>query len=186
MVWRTAIRLIGAAGLALPASALSAPAPAPAAGPADRSAAFWDDVKELRQSESWQALQNKVGLTDKSRGAAAEAAKAGKQSVVSVSLDTPGDAAAFLTGAAQAGQGLGVERAVSTALRMRASPDMVNAATPMVAPQARAGAESFRANLSNGIPGLPGIYLCGGGPCPRSPAPVAYVPVAGESRGCGK
>jgi hypothetical protein len=188
MIWRIAVSLTALVTLVLPREADAAPAPKAtvAANPAERSTGFWDDVKDLRQSESWQALQNKVGLSDKSRGVAAEAVKAGKQGVVSISLDTPRDTAAFLNGAAQPGRDLGVERAVSTALRMRASPEMVTAAAPMVEPQARAEVASFRANLSSGIPGLPGVYLCGGGPCPRASAPQGYAPVAGESRGCGR
>lgn len=188
MVWRIAVPLAALVTLILPHEAAAAPVPkaTAAADPAERSAGFWDDVKDLRQSESWQALQNKVGLSDKSHNVAVEAAQSGYQGVVSVSLDTPRDTAAFLNGAAQSGRDLGVERAVSTALRMRASPEMVTAAAPMVEPKARAEVESFRANLSSGIPGLPGIYLCGGGPCPRSSAPEGYTPVAGTSLGCGR
>ena len=188
MVWHIAVSLTALATLILPQGADAAPVPkaTTAANPAERSTGFWDDVKDLRQSESWQALQTKVGLSEKSRSVAAEAAQLGKQGVVSISLDTPRDTAAFLNGAAQTGRDLGVERAVSTALRMRASPEMVTAAAPMVEPEARAEVAAFRADLSSGIPGLPGIYLCGGGPCQRSPAPQGYAPVAGASRGCGR
>jgi hypothetical protein len=69
---------------------------------------------------------------------------------------------------------------------MTTPPQTLEQAAPLVAPEAQAAAETFRANLSTGIPGLPGIYL-GDSPAGftvRAEAPSGYAPVAGGSMGC--
>jgi hypothetical protein len=74
------------------------------------------------------------------------------------------------------------DAALATVISMRISPEVRQAAAPFVAPEAQARVEEFKANLSTGIPGLPGIHLGESGGRPS--LPQGYTPVAGGAMGC--
>lgn len=148
------------------------------------SAAFWTDMDAVKQGKDWKALTGAVGLADASSAAMVKAQKDRRQAIVNVSLQDAQDTARFLDSAAAAGPG--VDAAVTTALRMRATPGMVEAAEPMVAPEVRQAARRWRADLDHGIPGLPGIYL--GAPAETgagiATAPAGYQPMSSAAIGC--
>lgn len=169
-------------------TAAADPAPA-ASGIVAESEGFWEDVHTTEQSEGWRQLQDAVGLERQSRDAVALAAETEVQAVFSVSLDTPDRAADYMSRVGSAGPGgAPLDGAVATALRQRASPEVVQAAVPLVEPEDRGKAAQFQANLSSGIPGLPGLYLgdADQAPAPRASAPSGYAPVSGASSGCGE
>lgn len=120
---------------------------------------FWGDWKDLRQSDGWQKLQKSVGLQEQSQQAVTRGMKSRTQAVMNVTLDSPTRTASFLNGAAGASRSTENDGALATVLKTRASKTMVEAAESMVAPEVSARVVTFRANLSDGIPGLPGIYL---------------------------
>ena len=110
---------------------------------------FYSDVDALEKSDSWKALQQKVGLADKISAAQIQNGKRATQmqSIFSIGSDTAPKLAKFLN--------------------------------------STVGADNvFRANLSGGIPGLPGIYLGGNDGGSRPSVPPGYTPVAGGSRRC--
>jgi len=184
--------LIVAAVLSAAQAAPSAPAPAKPAAAAPAPAAddpsvvsgeFWGDWNKTKASPEFAALKAAVG------GDAPPAApQAGPQTqrIVDIAIAKPQEAAKVLSAAATTNDAASAN-ALSTVVAMTTSPEMREEAAALVAPEAQAQVESFRANLSTGIPGLPGIYLgdnasANGGE--RAVAPAGYTPVAGGSSGC--
>jgi hypothetical protein len=172
-----------------------APSPDMASDPKDLSAGFWSDWQTVKQSQHWQNLQHSVGLQGRTMDAMGQAAKSGKQAVVDTALTTPAQAAKFMTGAAADSEALGVDQSVSTVLAMRATPNTVAAAAPLVPAEARPAAHLIATAMTRGMAGLPGVYLgdvdhpkhesgAGSGDEGRGAAPAGYEPVAGGSVGC--
>lgn len=168
----------------------AAPAPNPLAKMSD---GFWGDWKATEKSESFHAL--KAAVTETQAPTAAPAAPAApptagppppqKQKIVDVAVTKPETAAKLLTAASAASDSASTN-ALATVVTMTTPPQTLAEAAPLVAPEAQASAETFRANLSTGIPGLPGIYL-GDSPSvssARAEAPSGYTPVSGGSAGC--
>jgi hypothetical protein len=118
-------------------------------------------------------------------GPAADGAQNQGKAAVDIAITRPAEAAQFMSESVASSEDPVSNAALATVINMRISPDVQQAAAPLVAPEAKARVEEFRANLSTGIPGLPGIYLGehddGGG---RPGLPEGYTPVAGGSMGC--
>ena len=166
----------------------AAPAKGPAAkpskdDPAAVSAAFWTDWKKTEASESYVALKAAVAKTQ-----SAPVANAGKtQRIVDVAISKPADAAKVMSEATAVSSDAPTANALSTVMNMTTSPKTREEAAAYVAPEAKERVETWQANLSTGIQGLPGVYLgdnavTNGGE--RQPAPVGYTPVSGGAAGC--
>jgi hypothetical protein len=179
-----------AAGPASPAAA-SRPKTAkpPASDPAAISAGFWGDIKATTSSPDFATLKSAVGSADKSAATLSTPNTSGKQRIVDLAISSPADAAKVLTEATAASGDDASRQALATALTMVASPKTMEDAAALVPPDAQARVTEMRADLTNGIPGLPGIYLgdqpsVEGGVVARTDAPSGYSPVAGSSMGC--
>ena len=165
-------------------------APAAAANdPAALSAGFWGEWQKTKSSKEFTALTAAVdcGCTvSTAKGTTKNGAPNQAKAVVDIAITRPDEAARMMGEATASIQDPISNAALATVVNMRIPPEVREAAAPLVAPQARARVEKFRANLSTGIPGLPGIYLgdndYGG---QRADVPSGYTPVAGGSRGCG-
>ena len=153
--------------------------------PAALSAGFWGEVKKTEASESFAALKAAMGGAAKT----AAAKPSSTQRIVDVAVQKPEEVAKVMSEASAAPSDGVSANAVATAVNMITSPATREAAAQYVAPEAQERVETFRANLSTGIPGLPGIYLgdnsgatSGYSECPS--APSGYTPVSGGSSGC--
>jgi len=178
-------------GAETPAPDKAAPAPEEPAtvakDPAALSADFWGDLNKIKASPEFAALSDAVGCADKTRAKTADAAKSNKQGIVDIAITRPEEAAKFLNEATTSSSGAVSDGALATVITMRTSPEVLEAAAPMIAPEAQARVEEFRADLTTGIPGLPGIYLgdnSGATSSARAEAPTGYTPVSGGSIAC--
>jgi hypothetical protein len=168
----------------------SAKAPAPN-DPTALSSGFWTDWKQTKSSPSFSALSSAAdcGCGPAPQGAEGQAQARGP-STVDVAITKPAEAAEFLSKSLASSNDPVTDGALATVVNMRMSPEVRQAAEPLVAPQAQTRVEQFRANLSTGIPGLPGIYLGdnsgsnSGSGSERPSLPTGYTPVAGPSVGC--
>ena len=149
----------------------------------DLSAGFWTDWKAKESSAGFVALKKSV-WRDEPVKAEPAAPAAQTQRIVDVAISDPAKVAQVLTAATGSGVDANDQQALASMLNMVASPKTQEAAAPMVAPEVQAEVQAFRANLSGGIPGLPGIYLGDNAESERGAAPVGYAPVAGSSAGC--
>ncbi len=155
--------------------------------PAALSADFWGDLNKTKASPEFAALTDAAGCADKTRAAAASAAKSNKQGIVDIAITRPEEAAKFLNEITVSSSDPVSNGALATVINMRTSPEVREAAAPMIAPEAQARVEEFRADLTTGIPGLPGIYLgdnSGATSGARAEAPTGYTPVSGGSIAC--
>jgi hypothetical protein len=148
---------------------------------------FWVDLNKTKSGEGFTALQAAVGIADKSKAAMALAKIEKTQRIFNLAIDEPAAAAKILSDSTAASNDAASANALATVVNMVTSPKTRQAAAPLVAPEAKARVESWTANLSTGIQGLPGIYLgdnagLNGGARPASPA--GYTPVAGGAMGC--
>ena len=150
--------------------------------PTALSSGFWADWNKTKSSANFAALTTAVGC---GCGPAADGAQNQGKATVDIAITRPAEAAQFMSESVASSEDPISDAALATVINMRISPDVQQAAAPLVAPEAKARVEEFRANLSTGIPGLPGIYLGdhadGGG---RPSMPEGYTPVAGGSMGC--
>jgi hypothetical protein len=156
--------------------------------PGTLSSGFWNDWTALKSNEQFKTLQGAVdcgcsGDTSKTSKPIAAPANVQRPSVYNIAIDTPDQAAKFLTNAAQTSKGTDTDRALATVIQMRVSPQTLAAASPMVPADVKARVATMTANLTTGIPGLPGIYL-GNNAGSKSSAPAGFTPVAGGSMGC--
>jgi hypothetical protein len=151
-----------------------------------RSSDFWSDWNKTKASEEYTALKTSVGLADKAKAAAA--ASGGKQAIADLALVQPEAAAKLMNSASAAPDD--AANALSTVVNMVTAPATREAAMTYVEPEAATRVESWNANLSSGVQGLPGIYLgapaeTSAGTMPtRAAVPSGYTPVAGASAGC--
>ena len=158
--------------------------PAPAAAPselAQMSSTFWTDVKKTEGSDDFKALSTALGRVKPPPSAAPK-----QQRIVDVAVTRPADAAKIMTNVAAAPSAAQTTNAVTTVMSMIATPKTLEQAAALVPPESQSQVETWRANLSNGIPGLPGLYLGDNAEAnaPRAEAPAGYAPVAGGSAGC--
>jgi hypothetical protein len=184
----SAIRFFLTIGIATAAALNAATAqpsdkPQAASGAAALSAGFWTEYKAPKNSENIAALQKTMGSTENVNAAIAEGRKAGGQGIANVAVDRPADVAKMLDGIAAAPGGAANQAALETVLKMRTTAKARAAAVPLVSPAAKTQAVAMTANLSKGIPGLPGIYL-GDNTQARPVVPQGYARVAGGSMGC--
>jgi len=172
-----------------PAAAPTAAPTPPAGDPSQLSGAFWGDWKKTRDSQEYIALQSAVGTASKTSAVITAPKTDSNQRIINLAIDKPADAAKVITDATAASTDAASKQALATVVNMVASPETIEQAAALVAPEAQARVTEMRANLSTGIPGLPGIYLGevdhsaneGG---ERPAAPAGYEPVAGNSMGC--
>ncbi len=150
--------------------------------PSDLSAGFWTDWKAKETSAGFVALKKTMWRDEPAKpdpvGPVVQT-----QRIVDVSISDPAKVAQVLTAAATNAYASD-QQALASVVNMVASPKTQEEAAPMVAPEMQTQVQEFRANLSSGIPGLPGIYLGGNAESERGSAPVGYAPVAGGSAGC--
>jgi hypothetical protein len=161
----------------------------PAPDPSSISTGFWGDIKATTSSADFATLKSAVGSADKSAATTSAPNTTGKQRIVDLAISSPTDAATLLTAATAATGDDASKQALATAMAMVASPKTIEDAAALVPPDAQARVTEMRADLTNGIPGLPGIYLgdqppVEGGVVARADAPSGYSPVAGSSMGC--
>lgn len=173
------------AALAQPAT--SQPGAAVETDPNDLSRGFWTDWKETKASPGVTALTEAIGYADKAAAAVKAAAETRTQAVIPIGISRPEKAAELLGTAAGSPDDPVTENALATVVNMRVAPETRAAAMPYVAPEIKQRVETWNANLSTGIQGLPGIYLggnaqAGGGEALSAPA--GYAPVSGGSFGC--
>ncbi len=155
--------------------------------PKDLSQAFWTGWKAERVSDGYRQTLAAAG----GRAAVAKAQTVDPrlvQHVADLAIQNPKDAAGIMMAAAVEGQSSETRAALQTAMVMRTTPDMRQKAVQALPPQAQAAGAAFAANLSHGIPGLPGIYLSGQGEnrggAERGAAPSGFQPVSGGSGAC--
>jgi len=151
--------------------------------PAALSAGFWSEVKKTESSENYTKLKS---MLSEMSSAAPPVVDPGKQRIVDVAIAKPAAAAKVMSATATSSDSVSTS-ALSTVVTMTTSPKMQQEAAALVEPEAKEQVETWRANLSTGVQGLPGIYLgdnavANGGE--RQPAPVGYAPVSGGSTGC--
>lgn len=178
---------------AMAETAPPAPPPQKAAAPAkptpnastQMSTDFWDSWKTTKASDEFTALSKAAGGAEKT-AAALEAAKKSKvQAVANVAIAKPEETAKFLTGVSAAtSKNAETTGALATIVEMRTNEASRAAAAPMVEPQAAARVDEWRADLSTGISGLPGIYLGDNAVNDRPAVPSGYTAVSGGSVGC--
>lgn len=161
----------------------------PTPDPSSISAGFWGDIKATTSSADFATLKSAVGSADKSKAKLSVPNTTGKQRIIDLAISSPTEAAKVLTAATAASGDDASKQALATVLTMVASPKTIEDAAALVSPDAQARVTEFRADLTNGIPGLPGIYLgdqpsVAGGVVERADAPSGYSPVAGSSMGC--
>lgn len=149
----------------------------------DLSAGFWTDWKAKESSAGFVALKKSVWRDEPAKPEQTSPAVQ-SQRIVDVSISDPAKVAQVLTAAADATIDASDQQALASVVNMVASPKTQEEAAPMVAPEIQAQVQEFRANLSSGIPGLPGIYLGDNTESERGAAPTGYAPVAGGSAGC--
>lgn len=161
----------------------------PAGDPSALSGEFWGDWKKTKESPQFTALQAAVGTAAKTSTAITAPKTDKHQRIINLAIDKPAEAAKVMTDATAASNDASSRQALATVMNMVASPKTIEQAAPLVAPEAQARVTEMRADLSTGIPGLPGIYL-GEIDHPaneageRPAAPAGYEPVAGSSMGC--
>lgn len=181
----------------------------PDASIADRNAAlskgFWQEWKTTQQSETYKSLSQaqdcgcELPAKEQAAGSAKEqaAGSANKQvagapnpkAVLDIVVTRQDDAARILSESAKLDGDAAKSAALATVVRMRIPRSVQKAAVEKVEPAARPQVEHFRATLSAGIPGLPGIYL---GDTPdssvdlteRGSGPAGFEPVSGGAWGC--
>lgn len=173
------------AALAQPAT--SQPGAAVETDPNDLSQGFWTDWKDTKASPGVTALTQAVGYADKAAAVVEAAGKAKTQAIVPIGISRPEEAAKLLGTAAEPRDDPVTENALATVVNMRVAPETRSAAMPYVAPEVKQRVESWNANLSTGIRGLPGIYLGGNEQAASgaaASAPAGYAPVSGGSFGC--
>jgi hypothetical protein len=151
--------------------------------PATLSASFWTTTRKTEASESFAALKAAIARPP----ATTPTGNANTQRIIDVAVTKPADVAKVMSDATAASQDAASTQALSTVVNMITSPKTREEAAALVAPDAQARVETWRANLSTGVEGLPGIYLgdnavASGGE--RQPAPAGYTPVSGGSAGC--
>ena len=170
------------------ASRAEQPSAKPAADdPSALNAEFWGDDNKTKSSDSFTALKAAVGRAEKNATALAAPKTDNNQRVINIAIETPEDAARVLSDATAASNDAVSANALATVVNMVTSPQTREAATALVAPQAQQRVEAWKANLSTGIQGLPGIYLgdnASGNGGARLATPAGYTPVAGGSMGC--
>lgn len=132
---------------------------APANDAASISAGFWGDVKATTSSDEFASLKAAVGCAAKSATAAPEPGAAPRQRVVDLAIANPSRAAQVMTEATAASADPAATRALATVVNMVVPKRTLETAAAMVPSEAQARVTEMRANLSTGIPGLPGIYL---------------------------
>ena len=181
-----AVGLIAAAAMCGGALAESSAKPEGGGDPSTLSSDFWADWKAFKASDGFSALNQASGCTDKVNAAVTEGTKTSSQGIVNIAVDKPEDVAKLMSGVAATPSGEQNQAAVATVLTMRTTAQAREAAEPFVAPEAKAQVQTMTANLSNGIQGLPGIYLGDNAAVngTRPTAPDGYAPVAGASMGC--
>ena len=151
--------------------------------PSDLSAGFWTDWKAKEASAGFVALKKSVWRDEPAKSDPV-APVVQTQRIVDVAISDPAKVAQVLTTAADSANDASDQQALASVVNMIASPKTQEEAAPMVAPEMQAQVQEFRANLSSGIPGLPGIYLGDNAESERGAAPAGYAPVAGGSAGC--
>lgn len=147
------------------------------------SAGFWTDWKSYSAGDDYKALMQAAGTTERTQAAVVAAKKEGRQAIVDVAVAKPAEVAKLMADGVGASKAPTQKAALATVLNMRTTDQTRQAAQAMVPQQQQAQVQQFRANLSTGMPGLPGIYL-GSSPQARAPVPVGYAPVRGGSMGC--
>jgi hypothetical protein len=146
---------------------------------------FWAGWKETKESEEYTALAKSIGGAESAAAAIEEGKKAKSQAIANVALTKPEETAKFLTGVSAAkSENAETVGALATVVQMRTNEAARASAAPLVEPQAAARVEEWRADLSTGIPGLPGIYLGANAEANRPAVPTGYTAVSGGSVGC--
>ncbi|MEQ1754031.1 MAG: hypothetical protein ABL973_07845 [Micropepsaceae bacterium] len=161
----------------------------PVGDPSTLSGEFWGDWKKTRDSKEFAALQEAVGTSERTTTAITAPKTDNNQRIVNLAIDKPAVAAKVMSDATAASNDAASRQALATVMNMVASPSTIEQAAPLVAPEAQARVTEMRADLSTGIPGLPGIYLgevdhSANEAGERPAAPAGYEPVAGRSMGC--
>ncbi len=153
--------------------------------PAVLSADFWNDWKKTSASEDFQMLTaaQDCGCEVPARDTDAKA-PARKDNIVRIAVTKPEDATRILGSSITAADDPAQSAALATVVRMRIPDEVQKQALELVPAAQRPQVEKFRANLSTGIPGLPGIYLGDNSEYYANPVPAGFVPVAGGSFGC--
>lgn len=175
---------------AVPAAAAGAAKPKPKLAaveqvdPKDLSAAFWTDWRAKRSSDGFVSLKKSAGSDDRVDPIVTASRAAAKQAVADIVISKPEDAARLMNAAVDNKGDSDVQAALKTVLAMRTTPAVRAQALDQIPAGERAQAKAFAANLSAGIPGLPGIYLGDQDQSQRPSAPAGYKPVAGSSGFC--
>jgi hypothetical protein len=167
------------------------PVAPPAAALTAKSSSFWSDWKTTQASPDFAALKAAVDSAHTPSAAAQPAASdqgtppPARQKIIDIAVTKPEAAAKLLEAAPLAKDDAGAG-ALRTILGMATTPTTLQAAQPLVPPEAQASAQEMTANLSTGINGLPGIYLSDAPieASVRGEAPAGYTPVSGGSMGC--
>ena len=149
--------------------------------PVALASSFWNEWGATRNSATYTALASATGCGCTTGNASLPQTNSG--GVVDIAVTKPADAAKLLTSSVAASRDPITEDALSTVIAMRVSPAVREAAVPLVPAEAQAHVTQFNANLSQGIAGLPGIYLNydpgSSGEAARAPAPAGFTSMPG-------
>jgi hypothetical protein len=146
------VLILGFAAMFTGAATAQEAAPDPAAV----SSGFWADWNKTKSSTNFEALSR---AADCGCGPTAAGGQSQGNTPVDIAITRPAQAAQFLSKSVASSQDPVSDAALATVINMRVPRDVSQAAAPLVAPEVRARVADFRANLSTGIAGLPGVYL---------------------------
>ncbi len=170
----------------------------------DRNAKFWDEWKDLRQTEKWKSLESATNVMREADAPAGQTAAAKKDTpptgkdapkkesvkdryIFNMSVDRPQEVAKFVAKVAT-NKIDGADGALSTVVNMRTSPGARKAATTHVPPAAKKDYLALverippRRYFSDPFAGT--ATTSAFVPAPRPSQPSGYVPVKSASYGC--
>lgn len=157
--------------------------------PAAVSSGFWADWNKTKSSTNYEALTR---AADCGCGPTTAGGQSQGNTPVDIAITRPAQAAQFLSKSVASSQDPVSDAALATVMNMRIPPQVSQAAASLVAPETRARVQDFRANLSTGIAGLPGVYLgdqaaaggqAGGGNLGGQPVGAQGTHAGGDNQG---
>ena len=149
----------------------------------ERDASFWNDWHDRSQSADFKQLERDAGAGSATQDAVAQGRAANRQPIANIAVNSIESARRLLEAAAKSQSDRESREALQAIAMLRTTAETRADAIRQMDPGSKAAATEFVNHVSNGIPGLPGIYL-DNAPLQRSPEPAGYAPVAGRSLGC--
>ena len=128
-------------------------------------------------------MERDAGAGSATQDAVAQGRAANRQPIANIAVNSIESARRLLVAAAKSQSDRESREALQAIAMLRTTAETRADAIRQMDSGSKAAATEFVNHVSNGIPGLPGIYL-DNAPLQRSPEPAGYAPVAGRSLGC--